>query len=169
VDAPITIVEFTDIQCGFCKRFHQQAFAEIREKLILTGKVRFVSRDFPLDFSSFSVQAAEAVRCAGEQGKYWPLRDMVMSAGGPVDAERLNEMARNAGVDVPKMNACVDTHKYRPAIEADMKEGVRLNVAGTPSFVIGRSTPEGVEGVTMVGAQGFEAFAAKIREVEGKK
>lgn len=168
-DAPITIVEFTDIQCGFCKRFHQQAFAEIREKLILTGKARFVSRDFPLDLGSFSVQAAEAVRCAGEQGKYWPLRDLVMSAAGPVSAESLSEMARKVGVAVPQMNACVESHKYRAAIEADVKEGVKLNVAGTPSFVIGKSTAEGVEGVTMVGAQNFEAFAAKIREVEGKK
>jgi protein-disulfide isomerase len=168
-DAPITIVEYTDSQCGFCKRFHNIAFAEIRQKLIDTGKVRFVSRDFPLDYGSISVPAAEAMRCAGEQGKYWPLRDSIMSQMAPLTPEGINELAKQNGVDVAKMNACVESRKYRPAIENDVKEGVGLNVRGTPAFVIGRTTKEGADGVTLMGALGYEAFLAKIKEVEDRK
>ena len=67
-NAPITMVEFTDYQCGFCQRFHMSTFPEIRKKFIDTGKVRFVSRDLPLDFHSNAMRAAQAARCAGDQG-----------------------------------------------------------------------------------------------------
>jgi protein-disulfide isomerase len=71
-DAPLTMVEFTDFQCPFCERFHTSTFADLKRDYIDTGKLRFVSRDLPLDFHPNAMQAAEAGRCAGEQGQYWP-------------------------------------------------------------------------------------------------
>lgn len=168
-DAPLTIVEYTDAQCGFCKRFHSAAFAEIRKKLIDTGKVRFVSRDMPLDAASISLRAAEAIRCAGEQDKYWPLRDAVMSSMGRLTDDSLTQLAQGVGIDTARLNACVATGKYRAAIQADVNEAASFNIGGTPSFIIGKTTADGVDGVTMMGALGFEAFEAKLREVEGAR
>src|SRR5712692_8333967 len=73
-DAPVTLVEFADYQCPYCKRFHTDAYAELKKNYIDTGKVRFVSRDLPLEFHPFAMKAAEAARCAGDQQKYWELR-----------------------------------------------------------------------------------------------
>src|SRR5690348_16641353 len=70
---PVTMVEFTDFQCPFCYRFHVNTFNELKKNFIDTGKVRFVSRDLPLDFHPNAMQAAQAGRCAGEQGQFWPM------------------------------------------------------------------------------------------------
>jgi Trk K+ transport system NAD-binding subunit len=74
-NAPLTIVEFTDYQCPFCQRFHVTAFPELKKAYIDTGKVRFFSKDMPLDFHPNAMRAAMAARCAGEQNKFWELRD----------------------------------------------------------------------------------------------
>src|SRR5262245_41431233 len=68
-DAPITIVEFTDYQCPFCQRFHVTTFADLKKNYIDTGKVRFYSRDMPLDFHPNAMRAAQASRCAGDQNQ----------------------------------------------------------------------------------------------------
>src|SRR3989338_5451600 len=78
-DAPVTVVEFTDYQCPFCRRFHQSAFEEIKKNYIDTGKVRFVSRDLPLDIHANAARAAHAARCAGEQGKFWEMRHLLIA------------------------------------------------------------------------------------------
>jgi protein-disulfide isomerase len=78
-DAPVTLVEFADYQCPFCKKSHTDAYAELKKIYIDTGKVRFVSRDLPLEFHPLALKAAEAVRCAGDQNKYWELRDALYS------------------------------------------------------------------------------------------
>src|ERR1035441_4839957 len=76
-EAPLTIVEFTDYQCPFCQRFHTTAFPELKKNYIDTGKVRFYSRDMPLDFHPDAMRAAEAARCASDQGQFWRLRDVL--------------------------------------------------------------------------------------------
>src|ERR1017187_2441884 len=70
-DAPITMVEFTDYQCPFCQRFHLSTFSDLKKNYIDTGKVRFYSRDMPLDFHPNALRAAQAARCGGEQGQFW--------------------------------------------------------------------------------------------------
>src|SRR5262249_6919584 len=82
-DAPVTIVEFADYQCPFCKRFHMNTYSELKKNYIDTGKVRFVSRDLPLEFHPYALKAAEAARYAGDQGKYWELRDALYSTSAP--------------------------------------------------------------------------------------
>lgn len=167
-DAPITMVEFTDAQCGFCRQFHATAFAEIRKNLIDSGKVRFVSRDLPLDATSISLRAAETMRCAGDQGLYWELREKIMTSPGRLTEEVLRDHASAAGANQDKLQACIATNKYRDAIQKDIDEAASLNVGGTPTFIIGKTTAEGVEGVTVVGALSYAAFEAKIREVESR-
>jgi protein-disulfide isomerase len=92
-DAPVTLVEFGDYQCPFCKRFHTDAYAELKKTYIDTGKVRFVSRDLPLDFHPFALKAAEAVRCAGDQDKYWELRNALYSDANPPNDDVIKKAA----------------------------------------------------------------------------
>jgi len=78
-DAPIAIVEFSDFQCGYCKRHHKSTFRRLQDNAIAQGQVRYYARDFPLDNHPTGIAAATAARCAGEQGLYWPMRDKLFS------------------------------------------------------------------------------------------
>src|SRR5271157_1537054 len=89
-DAPLTMVEFTDYQCPFCQRFHTTVFADLKKNYIDTGKVRFYSRDLPLDtMHPNAIRAAQAARCASEQGQYWALRDIMGANPGKLDMDSL--------------------------------------------------------------------------------
>src|SRR3954465_331160 len=77
-DAPLTMVEFTDLQCPFCRQFVLTSFDEIKKNWIDTGKLRYISREFPLGIHPQALPAARAARCAGEQGKFWELRVTLM-------------------------------------------------------------------------------------------
>jgi protein-disulfide isomerase len=83
-DAPVTVVEFTDYQCPFCRKFESDSFTQLKKEYIDTGKVRFVSRDLPLDFHPNAPGAAMATRCAGDQGKFWELRNAMMLEAPPI-------------------------------------------------------------------------------------
>src|SRR6478672_2924812 len=91
--APITIVEYTDYQCPYCQRFHVTAFAELKKAYIDTGKVRFFSKDMPLDFHPNAMRAALAARCAGEQGKFWELRNTMGANPNSLDIEHILNFA----------------------------------------------------------------------------
>lgn len=163
-EAPVTMVEFTDYQCGFCRRFHVATFPELRKKYIDTGKVRFLSRDLPLEMHSNAFRAAEAARCAGDQGRYWEMRDVLISNSNRLGPEDLAGYAQQLKLNIPEFRACLDKGKYKDAIERDKTEAASLKIGGTPSFIIGRSTPDGVEGEVVVGAQPLPVFEAKLSE-----
>lgn len=163
-DAPITMVEFTDYQCTFCQRFHVVTFPEIRKQFIDTGKVRFISRDFPLDFHANAFRAAEAARCAGEQGQFWKMRDLLVADPSRLSQDDLVAQAQKAGLKLEPFKACLTGGKYREAVRKDMGEAASLNISGTPTFIIGKSTPDGVDGVFLVGAHPFESFQQKLKE-----
>ncbi len=164
-DAPITVVEFTDYQCTFCQRFHLVTFPEIRKRYIDTGKVRFLSRDFPLDFHVDAFHAAEAARCAGEQDQFWKMRDILVANPGRLSENDILMHGESLGLKMEPFRACLTSGKYREAIQKDIAEATALNISGTPSFVVGRTTPDGVEGTVLVGAQPLEAFEAKFKEL----
>ncbi len=157
-DAPITIVEFTDYQCTFCQRFHMATFPEIKKKYIDTGKVRFYSRDMPLDIHANAFKAAVAARCAGDQNKFWDLRDVLVANADKLDAASILGYAGKLTMDQAAFKSCVDSKKYEPVVKANLDEAARLGVEGTPTFVVGKSSPEGVNGTLVVGAQLFPTF-----------
>ena len=164
-DAPLTLVEFTDYECTFCRRFQVMTFPELRKKYIETGKLRFISRDLPLDFHARAFRAAEAARCAGDQGRFWEMRDLLVSTGR-LDDEDITAHARQLKLDLKAFSACLAEGKHRTAIQQDILEAARLGINGTPGFVIGRSTPDGVAGEILMGAQPLAAFEAKLAEYE---
>ncbi len=162
-DAPLTMVEFTDFQCPFCQRFHVQTFAELKKNYIDTGKLRFVSRDLPLDFHPNALQAAQAGRCAGEQGQFWTMRDRMNSNPDKLDMNSLAGFALDLKLNVANFRSCVESGKYKAAIRSDSQTAEKIGANGTPSFVLGKSTPEGVDGELIIGAMPYEVFDQKIK------
>jgi protein-disulfide isomerase len=168
-DAPITMVEFTDYQCPFCQSFHTQTFGTLKKNFIDTGKVRFFSRDLPLDsMHPDAMRAAEAGRCAAAQGQFWALRDIMSHHPDKLDLESLVAAAEFLKLDVTAFRACVVSEKYKNDIQSDMLEAMRIGSDGTPAFVVGKSTAEGIEGDLLVGAQPYNTFDLKLRSLETK-
>lgn len=164
-DAPLTLVEFTDLQCQFCNRFSTTAFEQLKTAYIDTGKVRFVTRDFPLDFHPYALPAARAARCAGEQGKFWEMRAVLVRGYKQLSAEFVTASGEGLKLDMAAFNACAASTRFDAAIMQDMSEGRAVNVEGTPTFVLGRTAAQGLDGILIVGAQPFAAFDAKIKEL----
>jgi len=113
-NAPVTMVEFTDYQCPFCQSFHTQTFGELKKNFIDTGKVRFYSRDLPLDsMHPDAMRAAEAGRCAAAQGQFWALRDVMGHHPDKLDLESLLADAEFLKLDVTAFRVCVVSEKYK--------------------------------------------------------
>jgi protein-disulfide isomerase len=146
-DAPVTIVEFSDYQCPFCKR-SETYIKEVLEKY--GDKVRLVYRDFPLGNHPNATDAARAARCAGEQGKYWDMHGEIFANQSKLSRADLKALANKTGVNQPRFDACLDSAKYEADVKKDMLAGQDLGVDGTPTFFI--------NGRRLVGAQPFEKF-----------
>ena len=164
-DAPVTMVEFTDLECPYCRNFHVGTFEQIKRAFIDTGKVRFVSRDFPLDFHANARPAALAVRCAGEQGKFWEMRHGVTLNANALGRDTYFAQARSVGLEMTRFESCFTAEKYKAAIEQDVRVGLAAGVSGTPTFVIGATVADGVEGQRIVGAVPYDVFESRIKEL----
>lgn len=167
-NAPLVMVEYTDYQCPFCQQFHNTAYAQIKANYIDTGKIRFISRDFPLDFHENARRGANAARCAAEQGKFWEMRHAMIVNASQLQQDKLAGYAANIKMDVAKFQSCIAADKFKAAIDKDIAEGVAAGVSGTPSFVIGRVEDGKLQGVRLVGAMPYEQFDAKIQEMLGQ-
>jgi protein-disulfide isomerase len=145
--APIEIIEFSDFQCPFCQR----ANPTVDQVLKTYGdRVRFVYRHFPLGNHPNARPAAEASQCAAEQGKFWEYHDRLFANPSKLGDPDLKQHAAALGLDTGKFNACVDSHKYKPQVDADVNAGEEAGVNGTPAFF--------VNGRMLSGAQPFESF-----------
>ncbi len=162
-DAPLTLVEFTDLQCQFCNRFQTTAYQQIKSEYIDSGKVRFVTRDFPLDFHPYAMQAARASRCAGEQGRFWEMRQALTLGYNRLGPAFVTATAQSLALDMTAFDACAASTRHDAAIAKDIEDARSINIEGTPSFVLGRTAPDGLDGVLIVGALPFSAFDAKIK------
>ncbi|MBI4017692.1 MAG: DsbA family protein [Candidatus Aenigmarchaeota archaeon] len=162
-DAKITIIEYSDFQCPFCRSFWQGTLPEVKSAYIDTGKTRLEYRHFPLSFHPAAQPSAEAAECAGDQGKFWEAHDAIFSnqakqGQGTISYTKNDLKAWLSGVqglDVEKAMKCLDDGAKRARVAADVADGNKYGVSGTPSFFIG-SPSKGY--VLLVGAQPFEAF-----------
>ena len=163
--APVTIVEFSDYQCPFCKRSNDNVLSKIDKEYISKGQVRLVFRDYPLAFHQNAVPAAMAANCAGEQGKYWEVHDFLFKNPDKLDTTAVSDAADELGLDKAKFDACVKDESKESEITDDCKDGQEYGVTGTPSYFIGR-TEDGKEitGTFIKGAQPFEVFKRHIDE-----
>jgi len=158
-DAPVTIVEFSDYQCPFCQRFFATTLAELKKEYVETGKVRYVFRDFPLEMHAQARKAAEAAHCAGEQGKYWEMHDVLFQNQRALAPPQLADHARLVGLDGATFDACLSSGRHAARVDRGLADGAAAGVQGTPGFVIGRTTSgDVVEGTPIRGAQPLERF-----------
>jgi len=165
-DAPLTMVEFTDLQCPFCRQFAMTTFDQLKRDWIDRGMLRYISRDFPIDTShAQAMNAARAARCAGEQGKFWEMRMSLMRNANLLTPDYIARTAADLKLDPKTFTSCAASSKYDVDIRADFREGMQLGVTGTPTFVIGVSTPSAVEGPVLVGAMPYAEFDARLKDL----
>lgn len=151
-DAPVTIVEFSDFECPFC-RASEGLMKNLLSKYGDNVKVAY--RDFPLRQNhSHAEAAAEASHCASEQGKFWAYHDLLFSNPAKLDAAGLLEEARTAGLNESQFLSCLNTGKYKSAVDADVKAASAARVSGTPAFFI--------NGIFIAGAQPSSVFEKTI-------
>ena len=163
-DAPVTVVEFNDLQCPFCARFHASTFPDIKKNYIDTGKVRFINRDLPLDdLHPQAIRAANAARCGGEQNKYWEVAAKIIENSGSLSPQSIDQYAKQVGVDMVKFQSCMESGRHLDAIRESATAARALGVTGTPSFVIGRVTGDTLDGQIYVGALPYSSFDAAIK------
>ncbi len=153
-DAPVTLIEFTDFHCPFCRQV-QPTLTRLLERY--GDRVRHVFKDLPLDgLHPNARRAAEAARCAQDQGRFWEYRERLFASGTDVADATLTSIAQQLGLDVTSFGACLADGRHRAAIQRDVDEATRLGANGTPAFFI--------NGRMLSGAQPFEAFVQVIDE-----
>jgi protein-disulfide isomerase len=156
-NAPITIVEFADYQCPYCKK-SEETIRSVLAKY--RGRVKLSFRDFPLEMiHSRAEKAAEAARCAGEQGKYWEYHDALFADQSKLDDSSLADYARALKLDERAFQGCLAGGKFRSAVESDVREATRVGVSGTPAYFI--------NGVFLNGAQPQAEFEKIIDSLLG--
>lgn len=165
--APVVLVEYTDYQCPFCRRFHERSWPEIKRRYVDTGKVRLEVRDMPLQFHDQALPAATAARCAGRQGKFWAVFNALLDKPEALTADGPRQAATAAGVSLPEFEQCLKSPAVRRAIEADIEDAERIGVDGTPGFVIARRKGERLEGTLLLGAQPASVFASRFDALLG--
>lgn len=165
-NAQVTIIEFSDYQCPFCRKFWQDTLPSIKKDYIDTGKVKLVYKDFPLGFHPGAIPYAQAARCAREKGgdeAYFKMHDKIFQEqnkldGGTVQStieypgdETLKKWAKDIGYDI---GSCLDSDKYKSEVQNDLSEGSSAGIQGTPGFF--------VNGQLVSGAQPFSVFKQLI-------
>ena len=166
-DAEVVIIEFSEYACPYCAKFALEVEPEILRNY--GDKVKIVFRDFPVHGEA-AYFAAEAANCAGEQGKYWEMHDMLfenqrewLEFNETLTANRtaIKSYAEKLGLNMDDFEACISSGKYRDEVEKDLQDGISYGVSGTPTFFI--------NGKMVVEFRSYEVFAALIEEELKKK
>ena len=147
--APVEIIEYADYQCPACQQFATVEWPYVRERLVQTGRVRWVFRDFPLQQHPWARLAAHAAACSNEQGKFWEYTDAVFATQPDWSASRdagkiFRDQVTRVGLDAGAWDACMSSLKFAGRIQGSADEGLRSGVGSTPSFVIGGKIYAGV-------------------------
>jgi len=167
-EAPLTMIEFADYQCPACRAFHSSVFAQIKKEWVDTGKLRFVSWDMPLPIHQDAMRAAQAARCAGEQNKFWEMRDQLIADAAPLELEAILGYAKKISqLETDHFSECLKTGKYEGEIKKETENAISQGVMATPSFLIGQTNGDIVNGTLLLGAQSYEAFEGRMKMLLG--
>ncbi len=177
-DAAVTLVEFTDYQCPFCRRHFTNTMPQILKNYVEAGKVRYAIKEFPLTaIHARAGKASEAALCAGDQGKYWEIHELIFKDQRKLRDADLVAHAESLSLDVDQFQSCLADGKYTGRVKADVSLGAKAGVRGTPSFLLGltdtKSAARFQATKALRGAQPYRAFEEAIDELiaaaEGKK
>lgn len=176
--APIKIEEFSDFQCPYCERFHQQTEPLLRQYYIDTGKVLFTYRSMGNWVSgnvgganTESQDAAAAAYCAGEQNKFWEMHALLFGNVlgenvGSFSVKRIPLIAKKiTGLDMDKFNQCFDSGKFAERVQQDFKDGQAAGITGTPGFVISYTVNGETKTERVDGAEPFTTFQQKLEAI----
>lgn len=166
-DAPITITEYSDFQCPYCKRFVDETERQLVTNYAASGKLRFVYRSFGLFIGPESQAAAEAAYCAGDQGQFWQFHDVLFANHtgenvGDYTSRKLEAFANSLGLDMNAFNSCVSSNKYADRVTQDGIDGQAAGIQATPSFVMSYVVNGQTKTQLIEGAQPFSAFQSAI-------
>lgn len=169
-NAKLTLIEFSDYECPFCKRSFDQLLPELKKNYIDTGKMKLVYRDLPLPFHQNAHKEAEAAECARAQGGdsvYFKYHDQIFtkttSNGTGLALDQLPVIAQSLGLNISQFQQCLDSGKFKDEVDKDIADAGKVGVNGTPTWFVGKTTSEGIiEGTKIVGAQPFSAFQPTI-------
>ncbi len=159
-EAPITIIEFSDFECPYCRRWHAEVWPQIQAAY--PDQVRLVYRDFPLTtIHANATPAAAAANCAGEQNTYWEYNELLFSMELGLSESAYHQYASDLGLDMEAFSECLDSGRQNEEVQRDYEFAVNLGVRSTPTFFI--------NGIAVVGAQPFEVFQNLIdQELAGE-
>jgi protein-disulfide isomerase len=148
--ARVWFIMISDFQCPYCKQFHDESFAALRNDYVATGKVRMAYINFPLPIHQNAWPAAEAAMCAGAQGKFWPMHDVLFSAQEAWAEQHpavhvIDSLATTIGVDTIALDRCVSQHVSKALIDADADRAERAGARSTPTVIIGSKVLVGVQ------------------------
>lgn len=153
--APVQIIEFADYECPYCQKVNPD-LDKLRDQF--GNQVSLVYKDFPLPMHPLAAKAAEAARCAGEQGKFWEYHDALFQTKR-LQSSDLKAEAQTLKLDQAKFDQCLDSGAKTAAVKSDAQEGLRLGIQGTPSFFI--------NGHFMSGAIGYPKLRETVLEELG--
>jgi len=164
-DAPLTLVEFADYQCPYCRKFHFDTLPELRKNYIDTGRLRFVAMDLPLDRHTYATPAAVAALCAGEQHKFWEMRDTLITHASNLAEDAIVGYAEKLGLDSSEMRTCVASPRYLPKIYRDIMQAEVAGIYGTPSFVLGKTSKNEIVGIAIEGALPYTELDSELKQL----
>ena len=167
--AKVAMIEFSDYQCPFCSRYSRDTLPQIASDYIDTGKIRYVFRDLPLSFHKQAFKAAEATHCAGAQGKFWEMHDLLFQNQTALAPEQLATHGKTLGLNEPAFKECLDAGKFAADINKDIADAGAAGITGTPAFLVGVIQPDGRVKVVkkLSGARPYADFKAAIDSVLG--
>jgi protein-disulfide isomerase len=171
-NAKVTLIDFSDYECPFCKRHFTDTYPQLKKDYIDTGKIKMVFRDLPLNFHANAAREAEAAECARKQGGdtvYFQYHDQIFtkttSNGTGLALDQLPIIARDLKLNVNQFQQCLDSGEFKSEVEKDLADAAKVGATGTPTFFIGKSTTNGeIDAIKLVGAQPYSAFKTIIDE-----
>jgi len=169
-DAPLVLVEFTDYECGYCKRFFDDTFPLLKRDYIDTGKLRFVSRNMPAAAHPHAEPSALALLAAAERtdDDYWKMRAWLFANQRSLGPSALSRYASESGLDAATILSDNAARKHRAEIQEDVAAARAAGITGTPSFVLGTSDGQIIRGERIIGSKTLPVFESKIQALLAK-
>jgi protein-disulfide isomerase len=161
-NAPVTMLEFTDYECVFCRKFNAEILPTLHKDYVATGKLRIVSCNLPLRAHLNAVPAARAALCADEQGKFWAMRELLFTTSD-LSPTGILATAEQAALDLGRFRSCLASNRVDVTLRTDQMQAASIGIDGTPTFIIGRSGGDTFSGTMVVGAQSLETFERAIQ------
>lgn len=166
-NAPITIVEYSDFQCPYCRIFYENTEALLMERYVEPGTVHFIYKSVGGFIGPESKTAAEAAYCAGDQGKFWEMHDVIFANQtgenvGAYNSRRVEAFADAISLDRTQFDECMSSNKYADLTEQDAKDATAAGIQATPSFILSYEVNGETQTRVIQGAQSIDVFAQEI-------